>query len=500
MALRDRSDWYDIARDTNWTPTYATEEEIFPDEMSDAFGLTIEQWEAYDEPFKISYREYVAVQGKKDADAYSVKAALARADFYDKAEPGWKSILKMHYGAVCLLEYIAVIAEAKMARFSKAPGMRNMATFGTLDELRHTQVQLYFAHDLVTKSRQFDWAIKTFHTQSWAAIAGRAMLDDMTLGRDAVTMSIMLTFALEQGFTNLQFLGLAADAARMGDYTFSNLISSVQTDEARHAQIGVAALKVLVANGKKAQAQQAVEIAFWRNWRLFMSITGPAIDYITPLSRRDMSFKEFLHDFIITQFERALRDIGLDKPWYWDFFLKTTDYYHHSGHLEIWFVRQTVWWDPAAGVSPEERVWLEEKYPGWNDRWGKLWDVVAENAVAGRTDKIFPQTLPMLCNLCGLSIGGMPGQGHHVKGRTRVHGGRQFYFCSEPCRWIFDLAPERYAGHKSVVDRLLGGEIDPPTIEGTLLYFGLQNGERGDDAESYAWARKCLESRAGASA
>ena len=67
--------------------------------MSDAFGLTMEQWEAYDEPFKISYREYVGVQSKKDSDAYSVKAALARANFYDKAESGWKSILKMHYGA-----------------------------------------------------------------------------------------------------------------------------------------------------------------------------------------------------------------------------------------------------------------------------------------------------------------------------------------------------------------------------------------------------------------
>ena len=150
MALLERSEWYDIARDTNWTPAYASEQEIFPDEMSDAFGLTLDQWNAYDEPFKVTYREYVQVQSKKDVGAYSVKAALARSNFYDNADKGWQSILKMHYGAVCLLEYNAVLAEAKMARFAKAPGMRNMATFGSLDELRHAQIQLYFGHELTT--------------------------------------------------------------------------------------------------------------------------------------------------------------------------------------------------------------------------------------------------------------------------------------------------------------------------------------------------------------
>ena len=40
-----------------------------------------------------------------------MRAALARSNFYDSADPGWQSILKMHYGAVCLLEYNAVLAD-----------------------------------------------------------------------------------------------------------------------------------------------------------------------------------------------------------------------------------------------------------------------------------------------------------------------------------------------------------------------------------------------------
>lgn len=488
MALLDRAEWYDLARDTNWTPSHVTVDELFPDDMSDGFGLTVQQWEAYDEPFKVSYREYVAVQSKKDSDAYSVKAALARSNFFDQCRPGWKSILKMHFGAVCMLEYIAAIGEAKMARFSKAPGMRNMATFGSLDEVRHTQIQLYFAHENVHKSRQMDLATKLYHTEHWAAVAGRAMTDDLILGRDAATMSIMLTFALEQGFTNLQFLGLAADAARMGDYSFSNLISSVQTDEARHAQIGTAALRVLIANGKKEQAQRAVDIAFWRNWRLFMTLTGPAIDYLTPLDRRDQSFKEFVHEFIVAQFERAVEDLGLDRPWYWDYFLRTTDYFHHSGHLELWFLRQTLWWNPAAGVTPPEREWLESKYPGWNERWGRLWDVIAQNAVERRDDKLLPATLPVLCNMCLMSCGGLPYHSHHVLGHWEDYKERRYYFCSEPCKWIFTTEPERYASHTSVIDRFLAGQIEPASVEGVLQYFEMYPGERGVDAEDYAWA------------
>ena len=72
MALLDRSEWYDLARTSNWTPTYVTMEELFPPDVSDAYGIPIEEWEKFDEPFKVSYREYVKIQREKDVGAYSV--------------------------------------------------------------------------------------------------------------------------------------------------------------------------------------------------------------------------------------------------------------------------------------------------------------------------------------------------------------------------------------------------------------------------------------------
>lgn len=85
MALMDRAEWYGIARDTNWTSTYVTEDELFPEEQSGSMGLPLETRQGYDEPYKVTYREYVRTQREKEAAIYSVKAALQRTNFLDRA-------------------------------------------------------------------------------------------------------------------------------------------------------------------------------------------------------------------------------------------------------------------------------------------------------------------------------------------------------------------------------------------------------------------------------
>ena len=489
MALLDTTKWYDLARTTNWTPRHVSAEELFPREMSDIFNIPFSEWEKFDEPYKTSYREYVDMQSRKDADVYSVRAALVRARIYDEADPGWRSILKLHYGVNALGEIGAGIAEAKMARFGKAPGLRNTATFGMLDEIRHQQLQLFFAHELLAKDRQFDWAIKALHTNNWASVAGRLALDDMEICRDAASIPITMSFSLEQGFTNLQFLGLAGDAAKVGDFSFANLISSIQTDESRHAQVGAATLKVLIANGHKQKAQRLMDIAFWRSWRLFLTLTGPCIDYYTPLEKREQSFREFVDEWIVGQFERSILDLGLDKPWYWDQFIVSTGVHHHGVHLGNWFWRRTLFWDPTAGVTAAERAWLEEKYPGWNDTWGRSWDVITDNVLNGRSDKLNATALPTLCNTCGITIVGAPySGGHSFQEYPLEYEGRLYHFCTEPCRWVFECEPRRLHDHLSISDRFLAGEIQPQSVEGALTYMGIDLDDFADDAHAYSWA------------
>jgi PAS domain S-box-containing protein len=188
-------DWYELARTTNWTPKFVTEDELYPPQMSGDFGMSLPAWETYDEPYKQTYPEYVKVQREKDAGAYSVKAALERSRIFENADPGWKSVMKSHYGAIARGEYAAASGEARMMRFSKAPGMRNMSTLGCMDEIRHAQMQLFFPHEHVSKDRQMDWAFKAYDTNEWAMIAARHFFDDIILTRDAISVSIMLSSA-----------------------------------------------------------------------------------------------------------------------------------------------------------------------------------------------------------------------------------------------------------------------------------------------------------------
>jgi toluene monooxygenase system protein A len=488
MAMLERSEWYDLARATNWSPRYVSEAELYPDLLSDPYHLPAEGWERYDEPYKVAYREYVRVQREKDAGVYSVKAALARSNFYDQAGPEWLGILKLHYGAIPLTEYAACQLQGQNARFGRAGSMRNMATFGMLDEMRHSQLQLFFPHELLARDRQFDWAHEAHHTRNWLIIGGRHCFDDVMMTRDVVTNSIMTSFIFETGFTNLQMVGLAADAESVGDFTFANLITSVQSDEARHAQLGMPLIDLMVASGKKADAQRAVDIGFWRLWRVFAVLTGIPMDYYIPLAKRHLSFKEFMHEWVIRQFDRQLKDLGLERPWYWQHFLDDIEVHHHIQQGGVWSYRPTMWWHPVAGVGPEERAWLDAKYPGWNASFGHYWDTIIDSLLAGREDLTQQKVFPPICNICQIPIANRPGPPWKARAYQLEFEGRRYHFCTPVCRWIFETEPERYRRHESLVDMLVFGRFDPPTPETVLRYMGIGViSEGGRDSNGYRW-------------
>ncbi|MEV0387610.1 YHS domain-containing protein [Nonomuraea sp. NPDC050643] len=494
MPRLSRSDWYDLSRDMNWTLRYARAEEVFPEELSGSHGVTAEAWERWDEPYKIGYREYVHNQVTKDTTTYSLKNAVSRSKLFDRLDPGWKSVILAHYGAITMPEYLAAIGEARMARFGRSAAWRNTATFGALDEMRHGQIQAFFTYGLLGKEPRADWAHKAYHTDNWVVLAARSLFDDMFVANDAVSMALQLTFTLETGFTNLQFLAMAADAMDVGDLEFGALISSIQTDEARHSQQGEPTIRVLIDNGHKEWGQFLIDHMFWRAWRVFAVLTGLSMDYYTPLESRRMSFKEFIEEWVVEQFAQQFRDFGLDYPWYWDDFRRELSWFHHGIHLGVWTYRPTVWWNPDAGVSAAERDWLEEKYPGWNDTFGRNWDVIQDNLRNGDVAATLPQTLPMMCNLCQIPIiraaGVLAGALDSPAPLRHTYKGKTYLFCSEPCKWIFTRRPERFAGHRSLIDRFLGGDIDPPDLGGVLAYMGLSEAEQGGDATGYAWATR----------
>ena len=254
MTLQ-RDQWLDLARKLDWDYTYVDERDVFPELVSGRPWLPHAAWAEWDEPYRTSYAEYVAGQHEKESAVRAVRESVGRPEDFARLDPTWRSVLKLHGATLPLAEFAAVIGNLRAARFGRDSAWRTMALFGALDELRHTQIPLLVLHELVQWDQQFDWTHKFFHTNDWVAIAGRHLVDELLLASNPIEFAIATNFVFETGFTNLQFVGLTAMARKAGDRMFEKMLKSIQTDEARHAQIGPAVLAIVVAHDR-AYAQR----------------------------------------------------------------------------------------------------------------------------------------------------------------------------------------------------------------------------------------------------
>jgi toluene monooxygenase system protein A len=488
MTLLRREEWQGFVRDVDWRYSYVDDEAVFPPWHSGTGKVPREAWQAWEESYKVTYPEYVSTQSEKEAAVYAVKAAMQRSSNWSDLNEGWRSATKMHYGAVAVAEYAAVLAELKMARFGLAGAWRNMAVFGQLDELRHASISTYFGHEFVARDPQYDWTQKLYNTNNWVAIALRNLFDAMMSTSNAVDIALQLPLVFETGFTNLQFVALAADALAAGDVNFANMISSIQTDEARHSQQGGPTLEILLEHDP-ARAQWVVDRSFWSSARGLAALTGPSMDYYTPLEHRKQSYREFMEEWIIDQFVQTLEEHGLKKPWYWDEFMRGLDTWHHALHLGLWVWRPTLWWRPVAAVSKDERAWLTDKYPNWETLYGDKWDVIIDNVNAGNVAATFPTTLPWLCSTCHLPACNAT-QSRDGTWRVRdvqlPYNGRVYHFCTRACRQIF-WKDRAHINQDTLVDRFIAGHIQPPDLDGVLSYMGLTPEVMGDDPDYAAW-------------
>jgi toluene monooxygenase system protein A len=486
-----RDDWLDLARKLDWTYTYVEERDVFPEPVSGRPWLPHAAWQGWDEPYRTTYSEYVATQLAKDASVGAVREAVGRVEDFARLDRSWLSVLKLHGATLPLAEFAAVVGNLRAARFGRDSAWRTMATFGALDELRHTQIPLLLMHDLVRWDPQFDWTHKFFHTNDWVAIAGRHLVDELLLGSNPIEFAIATNFVLETGFTNLQFVGLSSMAHAARDRMFEKMVQSIQTDEARHAQMGGPVLATVMRHDPE-YAQHLVDKWFWRAWRFFAVLTGFAMDYLTPLPHRVASFKEFMEEWILDRFQRRLDEHGLRRPWYWDQFLGELDLYHHMVYASAYTYRATVWFDfPLPG--PDERAWLRGKYPTTWDLLDPVWQRISERwsrSGPGVEWYAHGATPVGFCDLCQMVLCGGTPLSNTAEVVTRE--GRRYVFCSKPCRWIFEREPERYADHRDVVKRILCGEAPANLIELLRDYFGLSEEEWGKDVAGgrYAWLER----------
>jgi toluene monooxygenase system protein A len=216
------------------------------------------------------------------------------------------------------------------------------------------------------------------------------------------------------------------------------------------------------------------------------------MDYFTPLESRTRSFKEFVEEWVIEQYLNSLAQYGLKPPWYWETFLSSLDYYHHMVYASAYTYRATVWFDFVV-PGPRERAWLRAKYPASWPELEPVWEQVSRRwaeADPGNDFAVHGTAIVTFCDLCQLVLcGGTP---RRNSATVVERDGRKYIFCSEPCRWIFEREPERYAAHRDVVKRVLEGEAPANLVAMLRRYFGLRYEDWGKDvfAGDYPWLER----------
>lgn len=463
-------------------------DQVFPAVASGEPWLPHAAWRDWDEPYRPVFSDYVTTQADKDAAVDSVRDAMGRVEDYQLLAATWVNGLKLHAATLPLAEFAAVIGNLRGARFGRDGAWRAGCLFGALDEARHTQIPLLFMHELLRWDPQFDWTHKLHHTNNWVAIAARHLTDELLLASDSIEFAIATNFVFESGFTNLQFVGLASLAHGVGDAVFEAVNHSIQSDEARHSMIGHPVLAKVVEHDR-ARAQYLLDKWFWRSWQLFAVVTGFSMDYLTPLSQRTTSFKEFVEEWILDQYLDLLERYGMQRPWYWDLFVDALDSFHHMVYATAYTYRATVWFNMAM-PGPDERAWLRAKYPRHWDDFAAIWEQIAARWRAADPDNEFAvhgTAIVGFCDMCQLVLSA--GTPRRNTATTLAYGGRSYMFCSQPCRWIFEQEPARYAGHRDVVKRVLAGEAPANLLALLTGYFGLDHATWGKDVYGgrYPW-------------
>ena len=336
---------------------------------------------------------------------------------------------------------------------------------------------------------QFDWTHRFYHTNNWVAIAARHLIDELLLAANPIEFAIATNFVFETGFTNLQFVALSALARDAGDRMFETMVQehpdrrgAPRPDRPRGARDPREERSRL----RPVPGRQVV-LAHLAAVRV---LTGFSMDYLTPLAARRASFKEFMEEWIVDQFLEVLDEHGLARPWYWDTFTTSLDHYHHMVYASAYTYRATVWFDFVVPGPRRARV-ARAEVPALRGRRSRRSGSGSTRAGARATristSPCTARRSSRSATLCQFVLcDGTPARN---SAETLVRGERKYIFCSEPCRWIFEREPERYAGHKDVVKRVLAGEA-PANLAAILTqYFGLTQETWGRDAQGgrYDW-------------
>src|SRR3954466_4003289 len=226
-----------------WKPSYVDMDAMSPPSASS--GIHFDDWDAWDDPFHMNYRQYIDVQAKKELGFHPVRDAFERYDGYNNMPRRWVEGMKLVFPYLQTAEVAAGRAHSRTARYAPAPALRAAAFYQSIDEMRHFQNHLYEMRIYNQKSDGFDnWAFWRDH--HFAIRPVKYVYEDIMNCDNVFEVIMALNLCVEVVFTNLIFVGLPSVGALNGDTALAQEMLTTQSDETRHMAIGQSTIRTLL--------------------------------------------------------------------------------------------------------------------------------------------------------------------------------------------------------------------------------------------------------------
>ena len=462
---------YDRVKSIDWEPTYIRQDQ----KLTEQTRFHLEGLKPVD-PFKTFVREYFQTEQEKDNRHYAILEASSRLS---DAEPDarWMEGMKFALSNLPGIEYSAARQMGRMVRSVAPMELRQGYMMQSLDEVRHSQLESNTLRHHMRSWRDpagYDIAMRAAGSSVGGGIF-RSMLEDL-LTCDPVETSLGLQMFVETAYTNVFFVGLSTAAAAHGDKMMASTMLTIQSDEARHMANGWATFATLLQDDRNVPlVQQALDK--W-SWRIHTSLSvgiNLFTDYF--VTKRQESAKEmnmrWVFDEFYGSFYQKLERYGITAPKHLDRMISDQDHLSHSAAVYL-FGAWPVFYHRYDGMTAADMDWFEKKYPGWYSNYGAFWE--AYNRCTEPADQALVLKelggLPNFCQVCQLPIiFPLPNAN---SGRSCMHAGQLFTFCSEGCQEIFFNEPVRYQGFQTFLDRYDGYELSEVTRD---MGFVREDGE-----------------------
>ncbi|MDE3011004.1 MAG: YHS domain-containing protein [Pseudomonadota bacterium] len=431
-----------MTRGLAWETSYEPMEAVYPQMAYE--GLRIHNWDAWEDPFRMTMDAYWKYQAEKERKLYAIIDAFAQNNGHlGVTDARYINALKIFLSAVPMLEYNAHRGFARLGREMRGVGPQIACQMQAIDELRHAQTQI---HSLSNYNRFYngfhDW--KHMSDRVWYLSVPKSFFEDAcTCG--PFEFIIAISFSFEYVLTNLVFMPFISGAAYNGDLGAMTFGFSAQSDEARHMTLGLEVIKFMLEQdpANLPIIQRWIDKWTWRGVRL-LTIVAMLMDYMLP--KRIMSWKEAWELYFEENGMALFNDLaryGIKLPDCTELIRKEKDHLSHQAWNAFYTAGMMTnfhTWIP----TPEEMDWLASKYPDSFDQYYRpRFEHYRELEKAGK--RFYNTSLPQLCQVCQIPMlfteGDDPTQ---IAYRQVTHQGDKYHFCSDYCRDIFTHEPDKY--------------------------------------------------------